>query len=181
MASRAPAFLLRHSCGFDAPSLSAAPCAAVRRRRIGPTAPSPPRRRPAFIPALIPDGRRLLVAEPRRPQAPARPARLELGLAVPRLGQLAQGGALGGLGLLGLRRRRLARLGGGVGCEGSDEDQGNEQGEGKAFHAHHSREYCGGSAVARSVVRTLALRLYARFLFVRTSRAHPVGASTAQW
>src|SRR6266851_2233326 len=82
MASRAPAFLLRHSCGFDAPSLSAAPCAAVRRRRIGPTAPSPPRRRPAFIPALIPDGRRLLVAEPRRPQAPARLARLELGIGV---------------------------------------------------------------------------------------------------
>ena len=77
MAPRAPAFLLRHSCGFDAPSLSAAPCAAVRRRRIGPTAPSPPRRRPAFILA-----RYLLVAHPDRPQALAGLARLELGVGV---------------------------------------------------------------------------------------------------
>src|ERR1700694_2405475 len=77
MPPRARAFLLRHSCGFDAPSLSAAPCAAVRRRRIGPTAPSPPRRRPAFIL----EGR-LLVASPARPQAPAGLARLELGIGV---------------------------------------------------------------------------------------------------
>src|SRR5260370_33234066 len=89
MASRVPAFLLRHSCGFDAPSLSAAPCAAVRRRRIGPTAPSPPRRRPAFIPPLLPDGRPPLVAAPPPPQAPPRLARLEpairVALAGPRL------------------------------------------------------------------------------------------------
>src|SRR5450755_3018848 len=82
MAPRAPAFPHRHSCGFDAPSLSAAPCAAVRRRRIGPTAPSPPRRRPALLPASGPEGRRLLVAEPGRPQAPAALARLELGVGV---------------------------------------------------------------------------------------------------
>src|SRR5580704_16856715 len=82
MARRAPAFPLRHSCGFDAPSLSAAPCAAVRRRRIGPTAPSPPRRRPAFTPAPVPAAGRLLVAEPGRPQAAAGLARLELGVGV---------------------------------------------------------------------------------------------------
>src|SRR6266849_4533060 len=96
MAPRAPAFLLRHSCGFDAPSLSAAPCAAVRRRRIGPTAPSPPRRRPAFILA-----RYLLVAHPDRPQALAGLARLELGVGV----------ALAGAGFPGQRLVEIEAIG----------------------------------------------------------------------
>ena len=83
--------------------------------------------------------------------------------------------------LLGVRRRRLARLGGGVGREGGGEDQDNRKGEEKGFHAHYSGAYCGGSAVACSVGNTLADRLYARSPCGHISRAHSVGASTAQW
>src|SRR6266851_9549570 len=106
MAPRISTDSIRHSCGFDAPSLSAAPCAAVRRRRIGPTAPSPPRRRPAFILA-----RYLLVAHPDRPQALAGLARLELGVGV----------ALAGAGLPGQRLVEIEAIGHAAGDHGPAE------------------------------------------------------------